>query len=864
MNLSPQDRDLIVRTVIGEAANEPVQGQAAVAHVIFNRLNAGEWGKTPSDVVLAKGQFEPWQVRSRELLAIDPASPEYKNAARVVDSVVSRETPDPTGGATYFLQPDIVRARRGGTLPSWASGKNKQIGAHTFYYGGRGGAPVQIAQADDVSDADVDETRKLLGLGASAPTAAPPAVSAAGTDVTPADLDATARALGITLGKRPAVLAPATASQPTTTPSPPPAAPSPWAPISTQGGYQRQVVEGMPIVAPLVHRGLAAAEAATEPAINPIRRLLGYPEAPMSAPTFAGRYAANLEGIRQSNRRFAQENPVGSTVANLTGGALALGPVGATEAGGIALGMRGPNIGSKIITGALGGSVIGGADAALRGEDPVTGAKIGAVGGAAGPVVGELVQGGTRYVVNNILPRTGVLRGVHPTAVSKLTQAFEGEAPQSLREARARMGPAGFVADINPATTDIAGAVADIPGPGKQMVREAFRARARDQAQRVEQALTRNVGPTTDIEQFRNVLTENRKAAADPLYQAWRDTQVQPTDELKVLIPRLEAAGAFGLAEESAAVRGVPLNKKFFTGGPQKEYPTTESWDLVKRGLDRKIDQAYRAGDNKHAADLVQLKNELVGEIGKTDAGKIWTQARQAFAERSALIDQLEAGRDTFLGGRSGLSVDELKAELQGLSGPELGARIVGVRAAADEAMGATARGDTTLRNKLLAPNNRKKMELLLGKKKADDLIQTMEQEKYLGEQYQNVVGGSQTTPKKERITALQAQPMQPWDFDVTRPGTYLPPSMREQFTPHGLVNAWRGQGAQTAANQLAPLITARTGTPEFSQLVRALRRESLRRAQGAAVGARAGSVLSGLVTGPGTTTARRQYLPVR
>lgn len=132
--LADADRDMMIRTVLGEAAGEPQQGQAAVAHVIMNRLYDGQWGDTPSAVVQAKGQFEPWQTRRKELMGIDRNSPQYQNVGKIVDGVVSGAIDDPTNGATYFLNPTIVRNRTGGTLPNWAQGKpTAQIGNHAFY-----------------------------------------------------------------------------------------------------------------------------------------------------------------------------------------------------------------------------------------------------------------------------------------------------------------------------------------------------------------------------------------------------------------------------------------------------------------------------------------------------------------------------------------------------------------------------------------------------------------------------------------------------------------------------------------------------------------------------------------------------------
>lgn len=133
-SFGPVDRDLLIRTVIGESAGQPVEGQAAVANVILNRAQSGAYGGSRvRDVVLAPKQFEPWDTRTRELLAYAPTSPKYQQAAQIVDGVLSGDIPDTSDGATHFLNPDIVRQRRGGSLPSWAREQTATIGGHAFY-----------------------------------------------------------------------------------------------------------------------------------------------------------------------------------------------------------------------------------------------------------------------------------------------------------------------------------------------------------------------------------------------------------------------------------------------------------------------------------------------------------------------------------------------------------------------------------------------------------------------------------------------------------------------------------------------------------------------------------------------------------
>jgi len=128
---SPQDRDAIIRTVIGEAGGEPAEGQAAVAHVIMNRVNHGRFGDSPTAVVTAPHQFE---AVSRGVLTRNIPQSEYDRVGQVVDGVLNGQMADPTKGATYFYSPKVQSAL-GRQAPSWANSFSPTvaIGTHQFY-----------------------------------------------------------------------------------------------------------------------------------------------------------------------------------------------------------------------------------------------------------------------------------------------------------------------------------------------------------------------------------------------------------------------------------------------------------------------------------------------------------------------------------------------------------------------------------------------------------------------------------------------------------------------------------------------------------------------------------------------------------
>ena len=146
-NYNAEDRDYLIRTIAFEAPKESDEGKAAVAYVILNRTKSGRWGGNIKDVVTHPWQFEPWMTRRKEMENLSLDDPRYRNAAQIADAVLRGEMPDPTAGATHFLNPTVVRQRRGGSLPSWAHREGQPIGRHTFYAPVEGGALGELPPA---------------------------------------------------------------------------------------------------------------------------------------------------------------------------------------------------------------------------------------------------------------------------------------------------------------------------------------------------------------------------------------------------------------------------------------------------------------------------------------------------------------------------------------------------------------------------------------------------------------------------------------------------------------------------------------------------------------------------------------------
>ena len=140
-----EDRDYLIRTIAFEASGKSEEGKAAVAHVILTRKRSGKWGDTIKDVVTHPWQFKSWMTKRAEMESLDTEDYRYRSAARIADAVLTGQMPDPTTGATHFLNPTVVSQRSGSSLPSWATGGGLSIGRHTFY------APDAVAWAARVT-----------------------------------------------------------------------------------------------------------------------------------------------------------------------------------------------------------------------------------------------------------------------------------------------------------------------------------------------------------------------------------------------------------------------------------------------------------------------------------------------------------------------------------------------------------------------------------------------------------------------------------------------------------------------------------------------------------------------------------------
>lgn len=123
------DEQIATRTLWAECRGEPEDGQRAVAHVLWNRLEAGIWGSSLASVCLWPYQFSCWNTddkQRRRMAAMTDDDPALIAMRHVLMQAKMRKD-DPSKGACFY-HADYVS-------PDWAPKMRftARIGRHLFY-----------------------------------------------------------------------------------------------------------------------------------------------------------------------------------------------------------------------------------------------------------------------------------------------------------------------------------------------------------------------------------------------------------------------------------------------------------------------------------------------------------------------------------------------------------------------------------------------------------------------------------------------------------------------------------------------------------------------------------------------------------
>ena len=123
--------DILARTIYGEARGEAIEGKAAVANVILNRVSKGGWwGDTIESVCRHPWQFSCWNENDpnlHKLRRVTTADMTFHECVIIAGLAVVGLLKDNTDGATHYVA--------AGVNPKWMRELIPcvEIGAHKFF-----------------------------------------------------------------------------------------------------------------------------------------------------------------------------------------------------------------------------------------------------------------------------------------------------------------------------------------------------------------------------------------------------------------------------------------------------------------------------------------------------------------------------------------------------------------------------------------------------------------------------------------------------------------------------------------------------------------------------------------------------------
>lgn len=503
----------------------------------------------------------------------------------------------------------------------------------------------------------------------------------------------------------------------------------------------RSIASGVPIVGGLLNKANAAVNAT----VAPVGNKLFPPEEQLRGATWGERYQDSLARQDAMDARFAQEHPVANTVGNVTGAVVGTLPAMAAAPAAFGVSKTAGLFGNSVMAG-LSGAAIGAGDSAVRSggdvNQTISGATTGGLFGAAAPSVGRAIGAGANKLIDTLSRTSPEARSIG----NALTAA--GMTPQEAQAALARLGPEATLADVNPALTARAGALAAKGGAPTSILKTAMAERAAGANSRVAQAIDEALGPKPDLTAALDASLEKSRAAASPLYEAAKSSGAK-LDVIPVLasidakIPSA-VGGELAMLEKA---RGFLVRGKAGDAAIPKD--DAQSLLKVRQAIDDMMQRpppdssagrnAMRAiGDVRAELDRV-LKSDP--NIAKADA---------IYAGDAKLRDAMMAGTEIF---KRNVRVEDFKAALKAMQPGEVDAMRQGARVAIGDALEQAQRGELAGAQQMFGKGaaNRAKLENLFpGAGKVFDMLHA---EGTMRATERHVAGGSQTA---ERLAIQQ------------------------------------------------------------------------------------------------------------
>lgn len=443
--------------------------------------------------------------------------------------------------------------------------------------------------------------------------------------------------------------------------------------------------------------------------------------------------------------RFAKENPVASTAAEIVGGFA--NPV-AGVLGKLATAGKGAGIfartGRAGLAGAAAGGLYGAGNATGGFGDRLKGAVEGSVlGGATGLVLSPIIEGLVmigQKGLQNILNRVGGLSDAERTVARALRDLGDGDIRKGLdkvREGLQKGGPGTAPVDVMGMQGQrIARAAANVPGEGSEIADKFVQRRMTGRGYRFRRALD-TLAPEKDAGVATNEIAAIRAKRTGPKYD-----QIATTENL---LPESEY-------QKLASIPYYKEIEKKVLRDPLYDFGNADPRSMavvhrVKQRIDDEIGAAHARGRGSDEPLMLDVQRDVLKAADK--AFPEYRDVRNTYAGYSRQIDAIKDGQKFHL-----KSPEELNAMLSAMSPQEQEAFRLGARNAIDKMIAtdtqsaANKLADKKLglweRIRVLFPDNQSFQNY---KQAVENEIRRIQTERFVGPR-----AGSHTEPLKQDV----------------------------------------------------------------------------------------------------------------
>lgn len=509
--------------------------------------------------------------------------------------------------------------------------------------------------------------------------------------------------------------------------APAPEAPPQSVPDMLSAGFTAGV-NAVPVLGPKMLEGAENAKALVQ------NNVYGNKASPFFDPSYKAQTQQDVAAADQSQ---VQNNPVASTAGAVAGTVLPFVAGGEVPVIARLFGMTGP-MAARVLLGGGSSAGLEFADALSRGDDLGEAGKKAALAGGVGGAFPVVERG-----VGNIW-RMFTGQGASKEAQNVARALRDDQVPvDEVNQRLTDLGPDSMMMDLGPNLQAQAGALAAVPGPGQQLVRDAVTQRGRGAGARVAADVDATIGTGPDIAALRDQIVDYQSRTAGPLYDTIRDVPIEAPGIIKSILQRPMGQQAIRAAVDMAANDGF----HFPTTG---NVMTVGLADYIKRSLDDIAASAARSGNGNAARQARNMARTIARSVDRIVPA--YRTARDAFAGPAAVLDALEQGSGVWA---KEMSPSQLRSALQGMSGSERQAFLAGAQSQVEAMMGNAVNDVAALRNTFRKGYNEAKLRILLGDQITDDLLRRIDRELAFGNTANAVSRNSETARRQASMAEV-------------------------------------------------------------------------------------------------------------